>query len=47
MYMQARRHVFKSGPAVVRVSSEGTSGVGVEGAQEGAFLISGCLCGRF
>ena len=37
---QARRHVFKSGPAVFRASAEGTSGV-VEHERDVAPLVRG------
>ena len=40
--MQVRQHVFKSGPAEVRASAEGTSG----GEHERWFLF-GCLYVRF
>ena len=39
-FYQARRHVFKSGPAVFRASAEGTSGV-VEHERDVAPLVRG------
>ena len=53
--LQARRHVFKSGPADVKASGEGTSaggestrgGIPLSEGGSRKFLIYGCLYVRF